>query len=77
MQNGSVPKVVMKRKDSPARWPVSAVARERVPAQPLAPRGTVGAPLRIAGPPVQSEGSLWCKRSLQLGFHAAGLPRRV
>ena len=77
MQNGSVPKVVMKHKDSPARWPVSAVARERVPAQPLAPRGTVGAPLRIAGPPVQSEGSLRYRRSLQLGFHAAGLPRRV
>ena len=67
MQNGSVPKVVVKRKDSPAGWPVSAVATRRVPAQPLASRGTVGALLRIAGPLVQSEGSLWCMRGLQLG----------
>ena len=67
MQDGSVPRVVVRCRDSPAGRPVSAVATRRVPAQPLASRGTVGAQLRIAGPLVHAEGSLWCMRCLQLG----------
>ena len=54
MQKGSIPKGV-KQNVSPARWPVAAVARERVQAQPLTPRGTVGVPLRVAKPPVHPE----------------------
>ena len=75
MQKGSNPKVE-KQSDSPARWPVSAVARERVHAQPLTPRGTVGVPLRVAKPPVQPEEYLRNLRCLQFAFHAAA-PRQV
>ena len=38
MQDGSVTKVAVKCRDSPAGKPVSAVATRRVPAQPLASR---------------------------------------
>ena len=76
MQKGSNPKGE-KQSEPPARWPVSAVARERVHAQPLTPRGTVGVPLRIARPPVQPEEFSKYIRSLQCDFHAAGLPRRT
>ena len=67
MQKGSNPKVE-KQSDSPARWPVSAVARERVHAQPLTPRGTVGVPLRVAKPPVQPEEFLRFIRCLQFAM---------
>ena len=67
MKKGSNPKGE-KKHVFPARWPVAAAERERVQAQPLTPRGTVGVPLRVAKPPVQPEEFLRFLRCLQFAM---------